>query len=115
MAEQQQGRERTDEATSPGPAATASPSLSGASGELRRFRWAAVVDQAASAGLLSGEKSERVGGRVTKTLLSAAMERTGIRSQTKLLEYALAKVAMEDDYGAKLLEMKGSVPDDVEL
>jgi hypothetical protein len=27
----------------------------------------------------------------------------------------LAKVALEDDYGAELLALKGSVPDDVEL
>ncbi len=79
------------------------------------IRCAAIVHQAALAGLLGGEKSERVGGRVTRELLSAAMDKSGIRSQTELLEYALSKVALEDDYGPKLLEMKGSVPDDVEL
>jgi hypothetical protein len=31
------------------------------------------------------------------------------------LRVALAKVAIEDDYGAKLLSMKGRVADDVEL
>jgi hypothetical protein len=70
---------------------------------------------ASEAGYLKGDKVERVGGRITSRLLSAAKAKSGIRSQTELLEYALAKVALEDDYGAKLLAMSGTVPDDVEL
>jgi hypothetical protein len=79
---------------------------------MRRFL---VLQAAEMAGYLKGEKTERVGGRVTPRLLSAAKARSGIKSQTELLEYALAKVALEDDYGQKLLARKGSVPDDVEL
>jgi hypothetical protein len=74
-----------------------------------------VLRQASVAGYLKGRKSERIGGRVSPELLSAAMDKSGLRSQAELLEYALAKVALEDDYGAKLLSMKGSVADDVEL
>jgi hypothetical protein len=75
----------------------------------------ATLDHASAAGYLHGRKSGRIGGRVAPALLSAAMEKSGLRSQAELLEYALAKVAIEDDYAAKLLAMKGSVPDDVEL
>jgi hypothetical protein len=75
----------------------------------------ATLNHASAAGYLRGRKSERIGGRVAPALLSAAMEKSGLRSQAELLEYALAKVAIEDDYAAKLLAMKGSVPDDVEL
>jgi hypothetical protein len=32
-----------------------------------------------------------------------------------VIEYALAKVALEDDYGAKLLALKGTVPADIDL
>jgi hypothetical protein len=70
---------------------------------------------ASAAGYLQGRKSERIGGRVSPGLLLAAMEKSGLRSQAELLEYALAKVALEDDYAAKLLAMKGSVADDVDL
>jgi len=74
-----------------------------------------VLHHAFVAGYLQGRKSERIGGRVSPALLSAAMDKSGLRSQAELLEYALAKVALEDDYGATLLSMKGSVADDVEL
>ena len=74
-----------------------------------------VLHHAFVAGYLQGRKSERIGGRVPSGLLSAAMDKSGLKSQAELLEYALAKVALEDDYAAKLLAMKGSVADDVEL
>lgn len=74
-----------------------------------------TLHHASAAGYLLGRKSERIGGRVSPRLLSAAMDKSGLRSQAELLEYALAKVALEDDYAAKLLAMKGSVADDVEL
>lgn len=80
-----------------------------------RSRQLAIALQARRAGLLGGEKSERLSGRVTRELLSAAKAKSGIVSQTALLEYALSKVALEDDFGPKLLALKGSVPDDVEL
>jgi len=78
-------------------------------------RGRATLSAATAAGYLRGEKTERIGGRVTRKLLSEAQKKSGLTSQTELLEYALSKVALEDDYGATLLSMKGSVPDDVEL
>ena len=78
-------------------------------------RWMFVLYQAAAAGYLQGQKSERVGGRVPKSLVLAAMNRSGIQSTSELLEYALSKVALEDDFGKKLLSLKGSIPDDVEF
>ena len=74
-----------------------------------------TLHHAFAAGYLQGRKSERIGGRVSPRLLSAAMDKSGLRSQAELLEYALAKVALEDEYAAKLLAMKGSVADDVDL
>lgn len=74
----------------------------------------AVSEAAHSAGLLGGQTS-RIQGRITQSLLAAAKERTGIISDTELLEYALAKVAIEDDFGAKLAARKGRVPADVDL
>lgn len=75
----------------------------------------AVRDQAEAAGYLRGGKAGRISGRVTAALLRAAKEKSGITSDTELLEYALSKVALEDDYGARLLARRGAVADDVEL
>lgn len=74
----------------------------------------AVSTAAQSAGLLDGQTS-RIQGRITDTLLAAAKARSGITSDTELLEYALARVAIEDDFGAKLLARKGRVQADVNL
>ena len=80
-----------------------------------RARGVAILKEAAAAGYLDGQKTERIGGRVTRKLLTAAKAKSGLTSQTELLEYALSQVAMEDNYAATLLSMKGSIPDDVEL
>jgi hypothetical protein len=75
----------------------------------------AILSAATVAGYLRGEKTERIGGRVTRALLFAAMAKSGLTSHTELLEYALSKVALEDDYGEKLLAMKGCIPPDVDF
>lgn len=76
-------------------------------------RWT-VIDTARRLGLLGGE-SGRIGGRVRRDLVAAAKERSGIASDTELLEYALAKVALEDDFGAKLVTREGRIPKDLDL
>lgn len=48
-------------------------------------------------------------------LLDAARAQSGIKSDTELLEYALACVALEDDFGEKFLALRGTVPRDVDL
>jgi hypothetical protein len=74
----------------------------------------AILETAKEAGLLSGT-SGRIAGRIRKNLIDAARARSGIKSDTKLLEYALASVALEDDFGQKLLALRGSVPKDIDL
>lgn len=83
-------------------------------GEVQRLRRRSVIEGAEEAGLLEGQRG-RIGGRVRERLVRAAKERSGISSDTELLEYALAKVALEDDFGARLLELKGSVSRDIDL
>lgn len=78
------------------------------------LRREAVSTAARSAGLLAGQTS-RIQARITDSLLAAAKARSGITSDTELLEYALARVAIEDDFGAKLLARKGRAPSDVDL
>ena len=74
----------------------------------------AILETAKEAGLLSGA-SGRIAGRIRKPLIDAARARSGIKSDTELLEYALACVALEDDFGRKLLALRGSVPKDIDL
>jgi hypothetical protein len=75
-----------------------------------------VLEAARADGLMpEGEKDARVSGRIHRKLLDAAKAKTGIQSETALLEYALAKVAIEDDFGQVLLCLRGTVSKDVDL
>ena len=73
-----------------------------------------VVATAKAEGLFAGDNIE-LGGRVPRRLVDRAKERAGISSTTDLIEYALAKVALEDDFGGKLVARKGSIPADIKL
>ena len=83
-------------------------------GEVPRRRHEVVIDTARQAGLLSGENG-RIAGRVRETLIQTAKEQSGLTSDTELLEYALAKVALEDNFGPKILARKGRVSKDLDL
>lgn len=74
----------------------------------------AVLEAVKDAGLLNGARG-RIAGRIRTQLVKAAKARSGIRSDTDLLEYALACVALEDDFGQRMLALKGSVPQDIDL
>jgi len=73
-----------------------------------------VLETAKDVGLLTGARS-RIAGRIRKQLVDAAKARSGIKSDTDLLEYALARVALEDDFGRKLIARKGRVAPDIDL
>ena len=46
----------------------------------------------------SGGKSGRIGGRVSPALVEQAKRQTGIETDTDLIEFALATVALEDNF-----------------
>jgi len=77
-------------------------------------RRSVVLRTAKDAGLLTGS-SGRIAARIRKQLIDAAKTRSGIASDTELLEYALARVALEDDFGQKLVRRSGRVPRDLDL
>jgi hypothetical protein len=77
-------------------------------------RVAATFRAAAAAGLTAGRKAKRISARAHEQLLEAAAERSGLEG-SELLEYALAKVALEDDFAGKLLAKEGRVSRDVDL
>ena len=90
---------------------TTEPEPNGGPASLRRWT---VIDTARRLGLFGGENG-RIGGRVRRGLAAAAKQRSGISSDTELLEYALAKVALEDDFGARLVAREGRIPKDLDL
>ncbi|RWO82111.1 hypothetical protein [Mesorhizobium sp.] len=74
-----------------------------------------VLEQAKAAGLLGAAKNTRLSGRVPSELIEAAKKRAHVTSDTELLELALSRLALEDDFGARLVGRKGSIPTDIDL
>jgi len=74
-----------------------------------------VLEQAKAAGLLGSAKDTRLSGRVPSELIEAAKKRAHVTSDTELLELALSRLAIEDDFGARLVGRKGSIPADIGL
>lgn len=65
--------------------------------------------------LLGGRKKHLLSARLDEALVAAAKARTGIRSDTELAEYALATVALGDDFGEWLLSQAGRLHPTFEL
>ena len=59
---------------------------------------------------LLGPRDGSIGGRAPSKLLERAKQRSGAGSTSELLLYALAKVALEDDFSPRLVARKGRVP-----
>lgn len=74
-----------------------------------------VLDAARAEGLVGEDKDTRISGRVRRRLVEAAKRRCGVASDTELIEYALARVALEDDFGERLVARKGTIPPDLDL
>jgi len=74
-----------------------------------------VLIIATKAGLLKGRRTKVVRGRMPEALVNKAKARTGIKSDTDLLEVALANLAVADDFPEWLLSQKGTVKKDLDL
>ncbi len=85
------------------------PSVLGSS----RLREILVI--AEKEGLLRGERTQVVRGRMPEALVTRAKKRTGINSDTDLIEVALANIAVEDDYAEWLLSRRGAVSREADL
>jgi hypothetical protein len=68
----------------------------------------AVMRAAEQSGLLH-EKSSRIGGRVSPALVRQAKRQTGLKTDTDLIEFALATVALEDNFAEAFKESRGQV------
>lgn len=79
-----------------------------------KARFEAVMKAAEHSGLL-GEKSRRIGGRISPALIEQAKKHTGIETDTDLIEFALASVALDDNFGATFRKTRGTVDPDLKL
>jgi len=78
-----------------------------------RFSDALII--AEQAGLLKGARTELVRGRMPKALVAKAKGRTGVQSDTELIELALATLAVADEYPAWLIAQRGTLSKDLDL
>jgi hypothetical protein len=79
----------------------------------RRFR--DVLVMAEREGLLRGGRTKIVRGRMPEALVSEAKKRSGIKSDTGLIEVALANIAVSDNYAEWLLSRRGTVDPEIDL
>ena len=82
--------------------------------DAQEIRINAVVSAAARAGLLHG-KSSRISARISPALVRAAKAQTGIQSDTDLIEFALADLALEDKFHESFRASRGTVDPDIKL
>ena len=74
-----------------------------------------IMTIAEERGLFRGARTKVMRGRMPEALVSKAKARTGIKSDTELLELALANLAVADDYLDWLLSRRGTVSKDIDL
>jgi len=94
---------------------TRSPSKLAAKLQMRRLaRISAVLQRAEESGLRA-EKDGRIAGRVSADLIKKAKARTGLTSDTELVEFALANVALEDNFAETFRKTRGTVDPTLKL
>ena len=76
----------------------------------------AAQDLARQQGLISkGEKHRTISARTSEALVAEARRRTGITSDSELIEVALANLAVGAEFGEWLLAQRGRLPRDFQL
>jgi hypothetical protein len=66
-------------------------------------------------GLLEGNRTHIIRGRMPVGLVAEAKRNSGITSDSKLLEAALANLALEDNYWAWMRKHRGTVSPELDL
>lgn len=74
-----------------------------------------VLTLAEERGLLAGSRTHLLHGRMPVGLVEQAKRKTGISSDSKLLEVALATLALSDDYAQWLLAQRATVNPELDL
>ncbi|MBV9226349.1 MAG: hypothetical protein JOY85_20130 [Acidobacteriaceae bacterium] len=81
----------------------------------QRERLQDAVTLAEKKGLLRGRRTLMVRGRMPEKLVAEAKRKTGITSDSRLLEAALANIAVADDYAEWLCSQRGTVDPSLDL
>jgi len=74
-----------------------------------------ALTMAEESGLLEGARTRVLRGRMPKALVENAKANPGAKTDTELIEIALAHVATADEYATWLLSRRGSIPRDIDL
>jgi hypothetical protein len=82
---------------------------------VRASRFHDTLTIAQQTGLFRGTKTEVVRGRVPKDWFRKAKSASGARSDTELIEMALANLAVADKYPEWLLSQRGTVSKELDL
>jgi hypothetical protein len=83
--------------------------------ETQSGRLQEVLTLAERNGLLAGSRTHVIRGRMPVGLVEQAKRKSGINSDSKLLEVALANLAVADEYAQWLLGQRGSVSPEIDL
>jgi hypothetical protein len=74
-----------------------------------------ILAVAKERGLLSGSRTHIIRGRMPAGLVEQAKLKSGITSDSKLLEAALAHLAVSDEYAQWLLAQRGTISPELNL
>ena len=96
------------------PSASAAKRSAGGPLKAHPARFEAVMLAAAQSGLLGG-KSGRIGGRVSPALVEQAKRQTGIETDTDLIEFALATIALDDHFAEIFKDSRGTIDPELKL
>lgn len=73
-----------------------------------------ILESARGAGLLE-QKTARISGRISPALIAQAKRRTGMTSDSELIEFALASVALDDPFMEVFRQVRGTIDADIDL
>lgn len=73
-----------------------------------------TMKDAEAQGFLEANDS-RVTARVSTRMIAAAKARTGITSDSELVKFAIAQLAVEDPFKKAFRELRGSIDPDINL
>lgn len=79
-----------------------------------QFVTTAIMHRVTDMGLIT-DATKQVGARLPTGLLARAKERTGLTSNTDLLVFALANLAVEDNFAEVFASARGTVDADLEF
>jgi len=60
-------------------------------------------------------EEQRIGARISPALVEQAKAQTGIDTDTSLIEFALACLALEDDFGRVFSRVRGTIDSTLKL